>query len=168
MIRFDVLFVILRPKECEGAIAFESEHMCAGVTVRSKLDGRDPALADRHFLVSEPFAPLYTILAYFLLSWTTLVCKKNPLWPFLRFLSRKRLLRSIIRSSRRPSSPSSPFHVVRLSISFRSPRRLASRGLRLCHIFRPVDYPPTTTLGLKRKTHLPASFVISNLFPTSL
>ena len=167
MIRLDVPFLILRPKESEGAIAFESEPMCTGVTVRSKLDDRDPALAGGIFLYRTVCSSLYTILAYFLLSWTTPVCKKNPLWPFLRFLSRKRLLRSIIRSSIRPSSPSS-FHVVRLSISFRSPRRLASRGLRLCHIFRPVDYPPTTTLGPKRKTHLPASFVISNLSPTSL
>ena len=79
MIRLDVPFVILRPKECEGAITFESKTMCAGVTVRSKLDNRDPALADRYFLVSEPFAPLYTILVYFLLSWTTLVCKKKSL-----------------------------------------------------------------------------------------
>ena len=80
MIRLDVSFVILRPKECEGVIAFESEpHVRRRDCVRSKLDDRDPALADRYFLVSEPFAPLYTILAYFLLSRTTLVCKKKSL-----------------------------------------------------------------------------------------
>lgn len=36
---------------------------------------------------------LYTILAYFLLSWTIHVRKKNPLWFFLRFsLERQRFI----------------------------------------------------------------------------
>ena len=152
--------------DLKNAIAFESERMCTGVTVRSKLDGRDPALADRYFLVSEPFAPLYTILAYFLLSRTTLVCKKKSLVALSSVSLEKAVITIYNSLVDRPLFPL--LHVVCLSISFRSPRRLASRGLRLCHIFRPVDYPPTTTLGLKRKTHLPASFVISNLFPTSL
>ena len=130
MIRFDVLFIILRPKECERAIAFESEPMCTGVTVRSKLDGRDPALADRYFLVSLlsiRYSPIF-----FLVGQPSSV-KKNPLWPFLRFLSRKRLLRSIIRSSIRPSSSSFPRRPSLDLFSF-SPTTGVPRSATLPHL----------------------------------
>jgi len=74
MIRLDVPFVILRPRESEEGL------VCLRVTVRCDL-----ALAERYFPCTERFAPLYTILAYFLLSWTTLVRKKSPCGPLFVF-----------------------------------------------------------------------------------
>jgi len=132
MIRLDVSFFILRPRASEGGISLAgSEPMCTtGVTVRSKLDECDLALACTIFSCIEPFAPLslYTILAYFLLSWT--IPAKIPLVVLSSFPTGKAVYYDLIRPSIRPSSSSSPFHVVSLSISFRSPRRLAFRGLR--------------------------------------
>ena len=82
MIRLDVPFLILRRKECEGAIAFESEPMCTGVTVRSKLDDRDPALVS----CTEPFAPLsIRYLPIFFLVGQPPSVKKIPCGPFFVF-----------------------------------------------------------------------------------
>ena len=52
-------------KEGDGeATAFESEPMCTGVTVRSKLDGRDLSSAGTIFSCAEPFASLSLSIRY--------------------------------------------------------------------------------------------------------
>ena len=145
--------------------ARENEEGATGVTVGSEMDERDLKQAGRTVCASL----CIRYLPIFFLVGQSSSAKKFPCGLFLRFLSlKKTVYYHLICSSTRLSS-SLPFHVTSLSISFRSSRRLASRGLRLCTTFRPVDFPPTTTtLALKWKTHLPASFVISNLFPTTL
>lgn len=65
--------------------------------MRSKLDERDLPLAGRYFLVSNRLRltlSLYTILAYFLLSWTIPVRKNFPCGPFFVSYQESGLLRS--------------------------------------------------------------------------
>ena len=72
---------------------------------------------------------LYTILAYFLLSWTTLVRKNFPCGPF----PQESVYYDLIRSSTRPS-PSPPFHVVPPSISSFFPATGVQRSATLRYL----------------------------------
>ena len=122
-----------------------SEAMRAGVTVRSKLDERDLALADDIFLCTEPLCSSIRYLPiFFLVGQPPSV--KNPLWPpLLRFLPRKRFITIYNSLVDTPLFPS-PFHVVRLSISLRLPDDWRPESATLPHL-SPRGFPPDDDPG---------------------
>jgi hypothetical protein len=79
-----ISFFILRPRVSEGGISpAESEPMCAGVTVRSKLDERDLADIFSYRTVCVSLSIRYLPI-FFLVGQSSPA--KFPLWSFLRFL----------------------------------------------------------------------------------